>query len=53
MPDYKEMYIHLMHETTQAINLMVKAQQECEKMFLNAPETPIILLNPAQDREKD
>lgn len=50
MPDYKEMYFHLMHETTQAINLLVKAQQDCEDMLLNAPETPVVLLNPTGDK---
>lgn len=50
MPDYKEMYIHLMHETTQAINILVKAQQDCEDMLLNAPETPVVLLDPAGDK---
>lgn len=40
MPDYKEMYFHLMHETTRAINLLVKAQQNCEDMLLNARKRP-------------
>lgn len=45
MPDYKEMYFHLMHETAKAIKILKKAHLDCEEMFLSAPETPIILLD--------
>ena len=52
MPDYKEMYIHLMHETNLAIERLIAAQQDCEEMLLNAPETPIMLLDPTGDNDK-
>ena len=29
MPDYQEMYLHLMRETEKAIRILVKAQQDC------------------------
>ena len=34
MPDYKEMYLHLMRETEKAIRILVKAQQDCEELYL-------------------
>ena len=37
MPDYKEMYLHLMRETEAAIRILVKAQQDCEELYLLAP----------------
>ena len=34
MPDYKEMYLHLMRETEKAIGILVKAQRDCEELYL-------------------
>ena len=34
MPDYQEMYLHLMRETEAAIRILVKAQQDCEELYL-------------------
>ena len=34
MPNYQEMYLHLMRETEKAIRILVKAQQDCEEMYL-------------------
>jgi len=48
MPDWKEMYLHLFRETEKAINILVEAQQQCEEMYINAPEPEIRLL-PRQD----
>ena len=50
MPDYKEMYFHLMHETSKAIKILKKAHLDCEEMFLSAPETPVILLDSTGDK---
>ena len=41
MPDYKEMY-----ET------LFRAQQECEELYLNAPEAELILLEQAEAEKK-
>ena len=38
MPNYKELYIHLMHETAEVIEKLIKVQQECEEMLLNAED---------------
>lgn len=35
MPDYKEMYLKMVRTTEKAINLLIKAQQECEELYLS------------------
>lgn len=44
MADYKEMYLHLMRDTEKAIRLLIEAQQECEEMYLSAPEPELTAL---------
>lgn len=34
--DYKEMYFMLLRSTEKAINLLIKAHQECEDLYLSA-----------------
>ena len=34
MPDYREMYLHLMRETEKAIRILTEAQQDCEELYL-------------------
>ena len=34
MPDYKEMYLKMVRATESAINTLIKAQQECEELYL-------------------
>ena len=34
MPDYQEMYLHLMRETEKDNRILVKAQQDCEELYL-------------------
>ena len=38
MADYKEMYLHLARETEKAVRILIKAQQECEEMYISAPQ---------------
>ena len=49
MPDYKEMYLHLMRETEKSIRILIEAQRECERMYLEAEEPQLILLTPEQN----
>ena len=42
MPDYKEMYLHLMRETEKAIRILTAAQQACEEMYLRAEEGELV-----------
>ena len=34
MPDYREMYLHLMRETERAIRILTDAQRTCEELYL-------------------
>ena len=38
MPDYKEMYLHLMRETEKAISLLAEAQRECERRYIESED---------------
>ncbi len=49
MPDYKEMYLTMVRETEQAINILVAAQRKCEEMYINAPKADIKLLDQQED----
>ena len=38
MPDYKEMYLHLMRETEKAMALLIEAQRECERKYIESKD---------------
>lgn len=38
MPDYKEMYFKMVNAAEDAMNILIKAQRECEEMYLSDPE---------------
>lgn len=38
MPDYQELYLHLMRETEKAIRILVQAQRDCEELYLRDGE---------------
>ena len=38
MPDYREMYFHLLRETEKAIDLLIEAQRECERMYIESED---------------
>ena len=44
MPDYKEMYLHLMRECEKAVRILIAAQQECERKYLEGEEPELLLL---------
>ncbi|NLO86025.1 MAG: hypothetical protein GX096_11460 [Clostridiales bacterium] len=55
MPDYAEMYRVLFDAQTRAIEILQKAQQETEEMYINSKE-PNIALFPSKkqwDSKKD
>ena len=45
MSDYKEMYFRLFRATEDAMELLIKAQRECEEMYLSAEDE-------AEEKEK-
>ena len=36
--DYKELYLHAMHEMERAIRILEEAQKECEERYLTMSE---------------
>lgn len=44
MPDYKEMYLHMMRETEKAIRILIDAQRECENLYLESKEPNLKIL---------
>ncbi len=46
LPDYREMYYKLFRAAEQAIDVLVRAQRECEELYLRAPEPGIVELPP-------
>ena len=38
--DYKEMYLKMMRASEAAIRILVKAQQECEEMYIEQSDEP-------------
>ena len=44
MPDYREMYLKMVRASEEAIRILIKAQQECEELYLSAGETNITVL---------
>jgi hypothetical protein len=53
MPDYKAMYTTLFNAQTDAINLLHSAQQDTEKMYIEADDTPIELLPKGNNQKGD
>ena len=45
MANYKEMYTTLFRETTKAIEILQRAQQDAEEMYIAAPEPDIRMLD--------
>lgn len=49
--DYKEMYLKMARATEEAIRILVKAQQECEEMYISQPEPKLIVLKKEKESE--
>lgn len=48
MPDYKKMYLTLFQASEEAIGLLVKAQRECEELYISSTEPDIQVLSSSQ-----
>lgn len=44
--DYKKMYLKLFDTTAQAIDLLVEAHQEAERLYIKHDDTPIEVKRP-------
>ncbi len=53
MADYKKMYFTMLRASEDAVNTLIKAQQECEELFLSAPAPQIHLLEPQDSQDTE
>ena len=44
MPDYREMYHRLFRASEEAIETLIRAQRECEELYLASPEPRLVEL---------
>ncbi|HIY27904.1 MAG TPA: hypothetical protein H9679_02585 [Firmicutes bacterium] len=44
MADYQALYHALFRATEQAVEILIKAQQECEERYISESESPVELL---------
>lgn len=52
MADYKEMYIRMFRAATQVIEILAKAQQDCEELYISASE-PELTVFPGKQSEAE
>ena len=38
MPNYEEMYFKILRASEDAIRLLIRAQRECEELYMSTPE---------------
>ena len=53
MPDYQKMYYTLLQESAKAIDILQNALHTAEDMYINAPQTPLSMLDPETKEEED
>ncbi|MBD5132972.1 MAG: hypothetical protein HDT38_00635 [Clostridiales bacterium] len=53
MPDYKEMYLTLFRASTEALELLITAQQKCEDLFISAPTPEITIIPSPKEQGKN
>jgi len=51
MPDFAAMYRHLFNTQTDVIEILQKAQQEAEEMYMSAPDADIRLIDPPDGKK--
>lgn len=49
--DYKEMYLKMMRASEEAIRILIKAQQECEEMYVGGEAAELAALKQKEERE--
>lgn len=53
MPDYQAMYHRLFNVQTEVIEILQKAQQTTELMYIDSPGPDIVVLNPKTPENTD
>lgn len=52
MPDYQELYYKLFRASEEAINILIAAQRECEKLYISSAEPEIRVISQISEKEK-
>lgn len=52
MPNYKAMYMKLLHASEQAVNLLIAAQLECEELGVSLLEPEPVAVLPPEPNKK-
>lgn len=53
MPNWKEMYLHLMQETDRAVRILTEAQQTCKELYLRSGEPDLHLILPSRSGQEE
>lgn len=51
MPNYKKMYFTLFNKVTDVIDELQEIQQKTERLYIESPESKIVLLEQDHDKE--
>ena len=52
MADYQKMYRTMFRASEEAVNLLLRAQRECEEMYISAPDSEIKVLEFPEDKNR-
>ncbi len=53
MADYKAMYLKMMNAAEEAIEILIKAQRECEELYMSADEPTLrVLIGTSNGKER-
>ncbi len=52
MPDYKEMYLKMFRASEEAVNFLIRAQQECEELYISQPEPELKVVPSPSEKKK-
>lgn len=44
MPDYQKMYLTMVRANAQVVDILIKAQLECEELYISSPEPEVTAL---------
>ena len=53
MTDFKEMYLKLFQASEQAINMLIEAQRECEKLYISSSQPELTVIPLSTENKKD
>ncbi len=49
MPDYKKMYLKMLHASEEALRIIIAAQQECEELYIASANPKLRITSPTTE----